>query len=587
MKRSAVPQKYKWDLTAFAKDDEDFKIRVKNLLQYENLFKSFEGKLDGEDNLLKVLNLSSEYSQEMILLYCYAKRKADENLADSKAMERLNYISKIENQISVASSFITPEVSKFSNAKLNSLMKNPKFSHFRLFFKDIIKEKPHILPKNEEKLLSGMGDFLDGFSSNHDAFSDADLKFNDVKDGKGRSHKYNQALYSKFMHSPDRELRKNTFAEENGAYGRFINFISNNYISEVKANCYFAKIRKYDSALASAISGEDAKIEVYNALIENVHKHLKLLYKYFEKKKKILGYDKFYIYDQFAPLKNAVNKTYTFEQAIELIKKAVAPLGEEYVSLIDKAVKEKWIDVMPNDGKAGGAYSSGAYGAHPVVLTNFTGDFQSVTTLAHELGHALHTYYSNLNNIFEESDYVIFVAEVASTVNEMLLRLMLLNEQDSASQKSHIIDELFTDVKGTIFRQTMFAEFEEWAHEEYEKSHPLSKDKLCEKYLQLNKLYFGKGVVLTKETQFEWARIPHFYSAFYVYKYATGLISALNIVSRILKGEEGAKQKYLNFLKSGCKKGPVELLQDAGVDLEKQQTFDEVFAFLEDLLKEM
>lgn len=587
MKRSAVPQKYKWDLSEFAKDNEDFKNRTTNLLKYIEIFKSFEGKLSDEKNLLKVLEYSSEYAKEMILLFNYAQRKLDENLNDSKSMENLNYISQIENQISVASSFITPEVSKFSNAKLNSLMKNPKFLHFRLFFKDIIKEKPHILPKNEEKLLSGMGDFLDGFSSNHDAFSDADLKFNDVKDGKGRSHKYNQALYSKFMHSPDRELRKNTFAEENGAYGRYLNFLANNYISEVKANCYFAKIRNYQNALSHAIESEDAKIGVYNTLIQSVHKNLKLLYKYFEKKKKLLGYDKFYIYDQYAPIRKIVKKNYTFEQAISIIKKAVQPLGEEYVSLIDKAVEEKWIDVLPSEGKANGAYSAGAYGAHPVVLTNFTGDFQSVTTLAHELGHALHTYYSNLNNIFEESDYVIFVAEVASTVNEMLLRLMLLNEQDSASQKSHIIDELFTDVKGTIFRQTMFAEFEEWAHEEYEKSHPLSKDKLCEKYLQLNKLYFGKGVVLTKETQFEWARIPHFYSAFYVYKYATGLISALNIVSRILKGEEGAKQKYLNFLKSGCKKGPVELLQDAGVDLEKQQTFDEVFAFLEDLLKEM
>ena len=587
MKRSAIAEKYKWDLTAYAKDDEDFLSRTKALAKYQNIFKSFEGKLSDDEKLLELLNLSSEYEKQLSLLYCYAMRKRDEDLTNSKAIENLGVIEKIANQNAIAAAFITPEVSKFSNQKLNFLMKNAKFSHFRLFFKDIIKEKPHILPKSEEKLLSGMGEFLGGFSDNHDAFSDADLKLSNVKDSHNKTHKFTQALYSKFMHSADRELRKNAFAEQNAAYGRYINLLASNYINEVKANCYFAKIRHYSSALESAIESEDAKIEVYKTLIESVHANLKLMYNYYAKKQKILGYDKFYIYDQFAPLKKMATKTYTFEQAIELIKRAVAPLGEEYVSLIDRAVKEKWIDVMPNDGKAGGAYSSGAYGAHPVVLTNFTGDLQSVTTLAHELGHAIHSYYSNSNNIFEESDYVIFVAEVASTVNEMLVRLMLLKECKNHSQVSEIIDELFSDVKSTIFRQTMFAEFEQWVHEQYEQNQPLSKSKLCQKYLELNKLYFGKGVVLTKETQFEWARIPHFYRAFYVYKYATGLISALNIVSRILKGEEGAKEKYINFLKSGCKKGPVELLQDAGVDLEKQITFDEVFKFLEDLLKQM
>ncbi len=587
MKRSAIAEKYKWDLTAYAKDDEDFLSRTKALAKYQNIFKSFEGKLSDDEKLLELLNLSSEYEKQLSLLYCYAMRKRDEDLTNSKAIENLGVIEKIANQNAIAAAFITPEVGKFSNQKLNFLMKNAKFSHFRLFFKDIIKEKPHILPKSEEKLLSGMGEFLGGFSDNHDAFSDADLKLSDVKDSHNKTHKFTQALYSKFMHSADRELRKNAFAEQNAAYGRYINLLASNYINEVKANCYFAKIRHYSSALESAIESEDAKIEVYKTLIESVHANLKLMYNYYAKKQKILGYDKFYIYDQFAPLKKMATKTYTFEQAIELIKRAVAPLGEEYVSLIDRAVKEKWIDVMPNDGKAGGAYSSGAYGAHPVVLTNFTGDLQSVTTLAHELGHAMHSYYSNANNIFEESDYVIFVAEVASTVNEMLVRFMLLDDCKSRLQKAAMIDEIFSDIKSTIFRQTMFAEFEQWAHEEHEAGRPLSKEKLCKKYFELNKLYFGKGVALTKETQFEWARIPHFYRAFYVYKYATGLISALNIVSRILKGEEGAKEKYINFLKSGCKKGPVELLQDAGVDLEKQITFDEVFKFLEDLLKQM
>lgn len=584
MKRNLVPAKYKWDLSAYAKDEDDFLKRTKALQKYAELFKSFEGKLADEKMLLKLLNLTSEYSKEVSLLGNYAQRKLDENLADSKASENVNLLSKICSDNSIASSFITPEISQFSDDKLQSLMQNRKFKAHRLYFRDILRDRPHILPKNEEKLLSGMGEFLGGFSENHDNFSDADLKFKDVLDGSGKAHKFTQDKYSLYMHSKDRVLRANAFAEQNGAYGRFINFLSSNYLSDVKADCYFSKIHNYSSALEAAVQSEEASIDVYNNLIACVHKNLPTLYAYFDAKRSLLGYKDFYIYDQFASVSKVKEQKYSYDDAIKLIKKAVAPLGKEYVALIDKAKKEKWIDLMPNDGKAGGAYSASAYGANPVVLTNFTGDYNSVSTLAHELGHAMHSYFSETHQIFEESGYVIFVAEVASTVNEMLLRLMMLKNAPTQNEKRSIIDGIFTDVKSTIFRQTMFAEFEEWVHAEYEKGNPLSKDKLCEKYYDLNKLYFGKRVKLTKETQYEWARIPHFYRSFYVYKYATGLISALNIVSRILNGEEGAVQKYLNFLKSGCTSDPITLLKNAGCDLEKQSTFDEVFDFLRSLL---
>lgn len=584
MKRNLVPAKYKWDLSAYAKDEDDFLKRTKALQKYAELFKSFEGKLADDKMLLKLLNLTSEYSKEVSLLGNYAQRKLDENLADSKASENVNLLSKICSDNSVASSFITPEISQFSDDKLQSLMQNRKFKAHRLYFRDILRDRPHILPKNEEKLLSGMGEFLGGFSENHDNFSDADLKFKDVLDGSGKAHKFTQDKYSLYMHSKDRVLRANAFAEQNGAYGRFINFLSSNYLSDVKADCYFSKIHNYSSALEAAVLSEEASIDVYNNLIACVHKNLPTLYAYFDAKRSLLGYKDFYIYDQFASVSKVKEQKYSYDDAIKLIKKAVAPLGKEYVALIDKAKKEKWIDLMPNDGKAGGAYSASAYGANPVVLTNFTGDYNSVSTLAHELGHAMHSYFSETHQIFEESGYVIFVAEVASTVNEMLLRLMMLKNTSTQNEKRSIIDGIFTDVKSTIFRQTMFAEFEEWVHAEYEKGNPLSKDKLCEKYYDLNKLYFGKRVKLTKETQYEWARIPHFYRSFYVYKYATGLISALNIVSRILNGEEGAVEKYLNFLKSGCTSDPITLLKNAGCDLEKQSTFDEVFDFLRTLL---
>ncbi len=586
MKRSQVAEKYKWDLSSYAKDENDFLQRCETLKTFKTKFACFEGKLDDDQQLLKVLKLTSAYEKEASLLANYAQRKLDENLSNSKANENLNMLLKIDNDISIASAYITPEISKFSNSKLKNLAQNPKFRPYKLFFEEILRQKPHILPKEQEKLLSGMGEFLSGFSSSFDNFSDADLKFEDVTDHSGKKHKYAAADYNKYMHSPDRTLRKEAFRVENATYGKYINFLTNNYLSDVKADCYFAKIRHFDSALERAIFSEQASKKVYDTLIENIHKNLNLLYKFFAQKQKLLKLDKFYIYDQFAPLSKHGSKKYTYDEAIDLIKQALSPLGEKYVSLVQKAKDEKWIDVMPNEGKAGGAYSASSYGANPVVLMSFTGEFNSVSTLAHELGHAIHSYHSQNSQIFEESDYVIFVAEVASTVNETLLRMMQLKQSKSRSEKLAILDDIFMEAKSTIFRQTMFAEFEEWVHDEYEKSHPLSKDKLCEKYLMLNKQYFGPKVVLTNETKFEWARIPHFYRSFYVYKYATGMICAFNIVSRILNGEKGAVEKYIKFLSAGCTKGPIELLRDVGCDLEKQETFDKAFDLLREFLKE-
>ncbi len=586
MKRSQIAKKYKWDLSAFAKDEEDFLLRTENLKKYIPIFASYEGKLSDDKLLLELLDKTSEYSKEASLLLNYASRKVDEDLSNSKANENFSRLVKIDSDISIALSYLTPEVCKFSTSKLKQLQNNKQFFAHKLFFKDILRQKQHILPKEQEKLISGMGEFLGGFSSDFDNFVDADMKLNDVLDSKGKKHKFTHSLYGLYLRSNDRTLRENAFKEENGAFGRYINFIANNYLSDVKADCYFAKVRGYKSALSRAIFEEEASEQVYDTLIKNVHKNLPLLYKFFAKKKKLLGLDKMYIYDQYAQVGKRGNKKYTYDEAIELVKQATKPLGRQYTSLIQKAKDEHWVDVMPNDGKAGGAYESSAYGAHPVVLTNFTGDFNSVSTLAHELGHAMHSYFSERTQIFEEAEYVLFVAEVASTVNELLLKMSQLKSSKTRLDRLCILDGIFMDVKSTIFRQTMFAEFEEWVHSEYEHSVPLSKDKLNKKYYELNKLYFGKGVALCKETQFEWARVPHFYRSFYVYKYATGLISALNIVSRILSGQEGAVEKYLNFLSAGCTKDPISLLQDAGCDLTKQETFDDVFKFLNKLLEE-
>lgn len=586
MKRSQIPEKYKWNLKEYCSNDKDFYARTALLEDKVKKFKEFEGKLDDENLLFQVLNFDSEVSYELDILGNYAMRRLDENLASSEGQELESEFSKVATIYSVATSFIVPEISGFSDEKLKKLQNNEKFFRFKLFFKDIIKSKPHILKQNEEKMLSGMSEFLGGFSDCFDAFSDADLKFEDICDSKGKKYILNQELYGKYMRSDDRVLRKNAITFLNGGFGKFINLLTKNYLSNVKEDCYFAKLRNYSSALDQAIETEDASKNVYQNLINSIRKNIQIMYRFANLKKGKLKLDDFAIYDQSAPVGKLSSKKYSFDEAFELLKNSTKVLGEKYGQILDLAKKERWIDVMPSEGKASGAYSAGAYRKPPVVLLNFVGDLRSVETLVHEMGHSMHSYFSSQKQIYEEAGYVIFVAEVASTVNETLLTFYLLENSKSKNEKLALIDNLFVNIRSTIFRQTMFAEFEEWVHSQHENGVPLSKDKLCKKYFDLNKYYFGSKTKLVKEIQYEWARIPHFYRSFYVYKYATGLISALNIVRRILAKEEGAVERYLNFLSAGGTKPPVELLKDAGCDLEDPKTFDDVFEFLNTLLDE-
>ncbi len=586
MKRSQIAEKYKWDLSGYCKDDSEFFERLKKLEEKKDIFKKYENHLSNEKLLLEMLNLDSEISQELEILACYAYRKRDENLADKIGQQMKDAFTSVNTKFAVATSFITPELSQFDDKKLEKLQKNPLFANYDLLFHEIIREKKHILKKNEEQIISGMGEFLGGFSSVFNSFSDADLKFDDIVDGKGKKHKLDQANLSLYTSSADRVLRENAMKGINKTFGRFSNMLSQNYLASVKEDCYFSKLRQYSSALARELYADEIDEKVYDNLIASVRKNIKFLYRFFEAKRKKLKLERFALFDQFAPVGKSLSKKYTFEEAFELFKKSTKVLGENYTKILEKAFDERWIDVFPNDGKRSGAYSSGAYKKNPIVLMNFVGDFRSVETLAHEMGHSVHTYFSEHNQCYEKSDYTIFVAEVASTVNEILLNFYILKNLKSNEQKGWLIDNFMTNVKSTIFRQTMFAEFEEWVHDKIEKGDALSKDSLCDKYLELNKFYFGNKVKIFNEIKYEWMRIPHFYSAYYVYKYATGLVSALNIVRRILNGEKDAVKKYLKFLGAGCTKPPVELLKDAGCDLEDPKTFDDVFEFLQQLLTE-
>lgn len=585
-KREEIEEKYKWDLTEYSISSEACEKELADIQKKFPEIEKFENKLNSDENIYACLKLESEISQVLSRLYVYSSLKLKENAKNSKAVELSEKVGSVCVNFGTITSFIDVEIGELSNEKLKELENNKNYPEFRTYFKAILRHKAHMLSKKEEKLLSQMGEFTSGFSDVFDMFDNADVKFEDALDSKGVPHKLTHATYSLLVESADRELRKNAIINMNKAYGEYNNTIATNYINDVKVGTFFAKIRNYPSALSASIYAEEASEEVYKTLLEGVNNNLKVFHKYFDIKRRQLGQKTFALYDIYAKTCEDFDIKLSYEEALELVKEACKPLGEEYVSLLERAKKERWIDVYENEGKDSGAFSWGAYGVHPVVLTNYVSNCNSVFTLAHELGHCMHTYYSNKNQPYEDAGYTIFVAEVASNVNEMLMLLYLSNKAKTKEEKIYYYDYLLSMFRGSVFRQTMFSEFEYFAHDTYEKTSALSKDILNDFYLELNKRYFGKDVEILDEIKYEWSRIPHFYSSFYVYKYATGLISAMVIARNIFSGKENAKENYLKFLSLGSSLPPVELLKIAGVNLEDKCTFDEAFAFIDGILND-
>lgn len=582
--RSQIEEKYKWDLSALGVDDNNFNEKCQEIKKFMQKIYSLEGKLDTNEGLLKALKLTKELDKLADPVSMYVGLKSVEDMSLSKYDEMSEDFEKLLIDYNQKSLFIAKKFKKLSLKKIDELIADKSFKNWELFLKDLKEEKKHQLPDSVDKFLAGV-DFLGSNSAVMKKLSDVDLVFDDVEDSKGKKYELNQAVSSSYLESSDRKLRENTLKTLHGTYGKFINTFSTNYINSVKEDCFFAKAYKYKSAISRSMKHEKVSEKVYQILIKSVRKELPLLFDFFELKRKALGLKDFYNYDAYASIDYSSKKKYSYDEAIELIKKAVAPLGEEYVNIIQRAKDERWIDVFPNKNKRSGAFETAIYDTTPFVMTNFNGELEDVFTLAHELGHAMHSYFSNRTQNREKSQYKIFVAEVASTTNEMLLLEYLIANAKTDTEKLELYNKLFDNAKSTIFRQTMFAEFEEKVHAIHEEGGALSKDKLCDLYYNLNKDYFGKKVKLLDEVKYEWARIPHFFTAFYVYKYAIGMICALNFSSRIMAGEKGAVEKYLGFLSAGCSKTPVEILQDASCDLENEQTYDKAFELLRDSMK--
>ena len=581
-KRENIEEKYKWDFSDYFKDDEAWE---KEYADYSNEIKGityFDGKLDNKKNILEMFKTLENLSIKLEALYIYANCVRDTDVTNTKSMARLNKVTAKLTEQSVLTSFIEPQLSLLDNEFLNGLIKDPDFQDYSKMLKDVVREKEHILSRECEEILSQSSSYQDTFKENHTNFEGGDLKFNKVKNAKGKLLPMDQSLASLYLRDKDEVLRENAYKELQGAYGRYNNFLSTNYLGSVKKDVFYARARKFDSVLDSALFYEEVDKVVYEMLLENTLKNLGLNQKFFEVKRKLLGLKKFKLSDiYYNPFVS--NKKYTFELAINVVCDALSVLGKDYTDYIRYMAEKRMIDVYPNEGKVSGAYETMATKKTPRVFTNFMGTSNDVSTLAHELGHAMHSVLSDKSQSSFNAGYTIFLAEIASTVNETILNDHMLNCTDDKKEKIFYLNEFLSNFYATVFRQTMFADFEDKIHKKVEKNEEVSAKVLNDTYFELVKEFFGKKVKIFDEVKFEWSRIPHFYRAYYVYKYATGLISAINIVENLRTGKIKVDD-YKKFLSSGCSDTPLNLLKIVKVDLTTEEPFNVAFKYFSERL---
>ncbi len=584
MQRSEVKEQYKWKVEDIFETGEAWDRAFEKAGKALD-FSKFEGKLGDKQTLLKFLRANDEYMIELEKLYVYASLKRDEDTRDSKNNSRYGKVSMLYSDYCAKVAFYEPEMAALGEKYLNSLLSDKEFEPYDYQIKSLIKNLAHVPSAAEQKLIALAGETLNSF---HDIFAmidNADLPLPEIElDGEKR--KITHGLYGLILHSSDREKRKEVYGKYYAAYIGLLNTITANYYGNVKKDVFLSKAYKFDSCLDKALFYEDVDKKVYDNLLESVSANCKTMHRYIADRKKILGYDKLYFYDVYAPLVSDVDFKMGYDEAYEYVVNGLAALGKDYQALLRRGHDERWIDVEETEGKRSGAYSSGAYGVHPYVLLNYQPTLSDVFTIAHEMGHSLHTYFSQKNQPYAKSDYRIFVAEVASTVNEVLLLKHMLKQAKDANLKKYLLNYYLDSIRATLHRQTMFAEFEFRAHEKVENGEPLTRENLCETYAEIGKKYYGDAIEHDYEISTEWCRIPHFYTSFYVYKYSTGIITAMNIANRILTEGEKAVQDYFKFLSGGSSTDPVSLLKLAGVDLTSKKPYEFAMKEFEQTLNE-
>lgn len=586
--RADVPEKDKWAIQDLFATDDDWRAALAKAKEFIPRITAFRGRLaESGAALLSFFRLDDEISLAFDALVHYAQRRSDEDTRVAAYQEMVSQVTRFAVEIQSAAAFETPELLAISDEDMNRLYAEaPELELYRLNIDRIRRRREHVLSDKEEAILAAAGEMAASPDDIYSMLNDADLKFPDAVDKDGSKHPVTHGTFIPLMQSYDRVLRKSAFDSLYSVYSQFRNTSAATLSAQLKQLLFFANVRKYPSTLDAALDGNEVPTEIYRNLIDAVHRSFAPMYRYVALRKKLLGVDELHMYDLYVPVVDGVEMKFTFEEAKEIALKALAPLGEDYLNLLREGFANGWIDVYENEGKRSGAYSAGAR-VHPYVLLNFKGTLDDVFTLVHEMGHSIHSYLSNKTQPTAYQDYVIFVAEVASTCNEALLMEYLLSVTTYKKERAYLINHFLEQFRGTLYRQTMFAEFELAANEMTQRGEGTTAEALCAMYKKLNEQYFGPEMNVDEEISLEWARIPHFYYDYYVYQYATGYAAAIALSRRILREGEAAVKDYLGFLSGGCSADPITLLRGAGVDMASPKPVEDATKLFDEMISEM
>jgi oligoendopeptidase F len=587
-KREDIPEEYRWQLEDIYQNQDEWEKDFSRVQELINHIGTYQGGVgESASGLKQVIEILNEMQCKGDNLYVYSRMRRDEDNSNAQYQTLFDRAEGLGVQANAAVAFVVPELLTMTREQVKEYEETePELAVYAHYFDELFRQKEHILSEKEERLLAMSADLSSASNNIFTMLNNADIKFPHIRDENGQEVELTKGRYGRFMESRDRRVRQEAYEGLYSTYKGLSNTLAATLSSSVKRDIFYARARNYPSALHAALDQDNVPVDVYDQLIKSVHGHLDSMYRYMKIRKKMLQVDPLYMYDIYVPLVREFDMKVPYEEAKEITLKGLKPLGDEYLSVLRQGYERRWIDVYENQGKTSGAYSWGTYNTHPYVLMNYDDKLDDLFTLAHEMGHSLHSYYSNQTQPYVYSSYSIFVAEVASTVNESLLIDHLLKNSNDPQEKMYLLNHYLEQFRGTVFRQTMFAEFEKLTHERVEAGDALTPEALGELYRELNKKYYGPDVVMDDNICVEWARIPHFYSAFYVYKYATGFSAATAIKQSILEEGQPAIDRYLDFLKSGSYDYPINLLQKAGVDLTTPEPVEKALNYFTQLLDE-
>lgn len=586
IKRSEAADQYKWDLTDIYADEAAFMADIEMVEAALPKLETYSGQLKSVDKIAELFAMEEEVSRKFWTAYVYANLMIDLDQRNDKATEYVSIVNTLYGQYSTATSFVESELLELDKAMFDKLMKDSRLKDRKMYFQNLLDKKAHILSKDEEKILSLAAELSQTPNNVFDKVTLADKEKLYIENKDGEKVELTSGLYYQILEDKDRGYRAKAFEIRNGFYEKVNNTLSAAYEGEIKKNIFFSKARKFDSAIEASLSAEYVPKSVYDNLVSAVNGNLDYLHKYYTVRKEALGYDQLYGYDSYVPLTEDYKMEVSYDDANDIIATALKPLGDKYVADYKAGIADQWVDVYEDDNKYGGAYQWGTYDTHPYILMNYDNSLNSMLTLAHEMGHALNTKYSNEAQPYATADYTIFTAEVASTVNELLVMDHLIQNAKNDEEKLYLINQQIDNIRGTVYVQVMFSEFEKMTHEMIENGEPLTPEILNKTWMDLLKKYYGEDYTLLHFQQYGWSRIPHFYMNFYVYKYATSMSAAYSIVNRIKANEENAVEDYLTFLAAGGSDKPIDILKATGVDMNSSEPVDSILVYFGQLVDE-